>query len=63
MGNLYTISHPQSEHKMLRLMQGEWSNGMLHGKGMIKHYDDRKGDWVITYEGDFKNGEKSGFGV
>ena len=62
-GYLYTISHPSSETKMLRLMEGEWSNGMLHGKGSIKYFDTQANVWKIGYEGDFKHGEKWGFGV
>jgi hypothetical protein len=37
-------------------MEGEWSNGMLHGKGTIKYYDLQSNSWKIGYEGDFKHG-------
>ena len=44
-------------------MEGIWVNGVLHDKGRIKNYDKAKGEWVVSYEGGFKNGEKSGFGI
>ena len=62
-GYLYTVSHPNAEQKMLRVMEGEWTNGMLHGKGTVKYYDLAAEKWQIAFEGTFKNGEKTGFGV
>ena len=62
-GILYTFSHPKSEHKIFRVMEGEWNNGVLHGKGCIKNYNKSEGKWTVSYEGEFKNGEKSGFGI
>jgi hypothetical protein len=37
-------------------MEGQWSNGMLHGKGCIKNYDLHRQQWIKNYEGDFKDG-------
>jgi hypothetical protein len=62
-GILYTVSHPKSDQKMFRVMEGEWTNGVLHGKGSIKNFDKAKGEWIVSYEGSFKDGEKSGFGI
>lgn len=50
-GNLYTLSHPQAPTPMLRLMQGEWNNGLLHGRAIIKHYDLKKQQWNTTFDG------------
>ena len=44
-------------------MEGQWNNGVLHGKGFIKNYQKQAGKWVVSYEGEFKNGEKSGLGI
>ena len=44
-------------------MEGEWANGVMHGKGCIKNYDKIKAEWTVSYDGDFKNGQKSGFGI
>jgi hypothetical protein len=62
-GILYTISHPTSQQKIIRTMEGEWSNGVLQGKGRIKNYNPTEKQWIVSYEGDFKNGEKFGFGI
>ena len=40
-----------------------WSNGVLHGKGSIKNYSKSSEKWIVSYEGEFKEGEKSGLGI
>ena len=44
-------------------MAGHWHNGMLHGRGTISHWDPIHQQWTLTFEGNFTNGEKSGFGI
>jgi hypothetical protein len=62
-GMLYTISHPKSNDKMIRVIEGDWLDGKPHGRGSVKYYDNKKKQWRKSYEGEFKNGEKSGFGI
>lgn len=41
-GMLYTVSHPKSTEKMVRVIEGEWVDGKPHGRGRIKYYDNEK---------------------
>lgn len=42
-------------------------SGYFHGKGKVDSYyataDDKKGEWIDTYEGSFKNGVEHGEGI
>jgi hypothetical protein len=62
-GMLYTVSHPKSNQKLIRVIEGDWLDGKLNGRGCIKYYDKKKKEWRKSYEGEFKNGEKWGFGI
>lgn len=48
-GNLYILSHPQSDKQTLRLFQGQWRNGTLHGSGTIKVYDSKTQAWKLNF--------------